>query len=123
METILTTLLEDAWDEVQNMCDTWVYEELGAEFDRLAAELDQVKYDRSVKHDRDKYIGMWRSQCQITEQVMKERDRLTVELARYKQGVEVEDFVNRYGVLEAEFELRPDLWGKRVRVLIMKVEE
>ena len=32
----------------------------------------------------------------------------------------MEDFVNHYGVLEAEFELRPDLWGKRVRVLVMK---
>ena len=52
-----------------------------------------------------------------------EIDRLTGELSRYKQGVEVEDFVNRYGVLQAEFELRPDLWGKRVRVLVMKVEE
>ena len=48
---------------------------------------------------------------------------LEAELARYKQGVEVEDFVNRYGVLQAEYELRPDLWGKRVRVLVMKVEE
>ena len=48
---------------------------------------------------------------------------LEAELARYKQGVEVEDFVNRYGVLEAEFELRPDLLGKRVRVLVMKEEE
>ena len=117
-----------------------------------------------LRHDRDKYIGMWRSQCNIAEEVMKERDRykaalaeameeygykcakcgsvlqlvrpgkhqcqycemesaLTAELARYKQGVEVEDFVNRYGVLEAEYELRPELWGKRVRVLVMKVEE
>ena len=48
---------------------------------------------------------------------------LEAELDRYKQGVEVEDFVNRYGVLQAEYELRPDLWGKRVRVLVMKVEE
>ena len=78
----MQTMLEDVWDEVQNMCDTWVYESLGAEFDRLTAELD-----------------------------------------RYKQGVEVEDFVNCYGVLEAEHELRPDLWGQRVRVLIMKEEE
>ena len=47
---------------------------------------------------------------------------LEAELDRYKQGVEVEDFVNRYGVLEAEYELRPDLRGKRVRVLVMKEE-
>ena len=117
-----------------------------------------------LRFDRDKYIGMWRSQCNIAEEVMRERDRLmaelaevreeyghkcakcgsvlqlvrpgkhqcqycemenalTAELSRYKQGVEVEDFVNRYGVLEAEYELRPELWGKRVRVLVMKVEE
>ena len=43
METILTTLLEDAWYEVQNMCDTWVYEELGAEIDHLTAERDRYK--------------------------------------------------------------------------------
>ena len=117
-----------------------------------------------LRYDLDKYIGMWRSQCTIAEEVMQERDihkaaladvmeeyghkcakcgsvlqlvrpgkhqcqycemesALTAELARYKQGVEVEDFVNRYGVLEAEYELRPELWGKRVRVLVMKVEE
>ena len=113
-----------------------------------------------LRHDRDKYLGMWRSQCNIAEEVMKERDRYKAalaeaieeakvwqdryrkrgyvmdehakaleraevaeaELARYKQGVEVEDFVNRYGVLEAEYELRPELWGKRVRVLVMKEE-
>ena len=34
-----------------------------------------------LKFDRDKYIEMWCFQCQITEQVMKERDRLTAELA------------------------------------------
>lgn len=84
-----------------------------------------------LRYDRDKYIGMWRSQCNIAEEVMKERDRykaalakvmeeyghkcakcgsvlqlvrpgkhqcqycemesaLTAELARYKQGVEVD---------------------------------
>ena len=113
-----------------------------------------------LRYDLDKYIGMWRSQCNIAEEVMKERDRYKAalaeameeakvwqdryrkrgyvmdehakaleraevaeaELARYKQGVEVEDFVNRYGVLEAEYELRPELWGKRVRVLVMKEE-
>ena len=128
------------------------------------SEENYLEMIEQLRHDRDKYIGMWRSQCNIAEEVMKERDRykaalaevmeeyghkcakcgsvlqlvrpgkhqcqycemesaLTAELARYKQGVEVEDFVNRYGVLEAEYELRPELWGKRVRVLVMKVEE
>ena len=116
-----------------------------------------------LRHDRDKYIGMWRSQCTLAEEVMKEQDRLTAELAeareeygykcakcgsvlqlvrpgkhqcqygemesaltaelaRYKQGVEVEDFVNCYGVLEAEYELPSHLRGKRVRGLVMKEE-
>ena len=59
----------------------------------------------------------------LLNEKIEEIDRLTAELERYKQGVEVDDFVNHYGVLEAEYELRPDLWGKRVRVLVMKVEE
>lgn len=133
------------------------------------SEENYLEMIEQLRHDRDKYIGMWRSQCNIAEEVMRERDRLTeeleeckriaaektvvrarledelaearveinrrdelckkcereyeAELARYKQGVEVDDFVNHYGVLEAEYELRPDLWGKRVRVLVMKVEE
>lgn len=37
-----------------------------------------------LKFDRDKYIGMWRSQCQITEQVMKERDRYKEALKRIR---------------------------------------
>ena len=28
-----------------------------------------------LRYDLDKYIGMWRSQCNIAEEVMKERDR------------------------------------------------
>lgn len=117
-----------------------------------------------LRFDRDKYIGMWRSQCNIAEEVMRERDRLmaelaevreeyghkcakcgsvlqlvrpgkhqcqycemenalTAELSRYKQGVEVEDFVNNYGVLQAEYELPSHLRDKQVRVLVMKVEE
>jgi len=35
-----------------------------------------------LRHDRDKYLGMWRSQCNIAEEVMKERDCLTEELAK-----------------------------------------
>ena len=34
-----------------------------------------------LRYDRDKYISMWRSQCLITEQTMKERDR-------YKEALE-----------------------------------
>ena len=123
-----------------------------------------------LRHDRDKYIGMWRSQCNIAEEVMKERDRykaalaevmeeyghkcakcgsvlqlvrpgkhqcqycemesaLTAELARYKQGVEVEGYVigvpsdidaNLYFASGWSRELGK-LRGK-VRVLVMKVE-
>ena len=29
-----------------------------------------------LRYDRDKYIGMWRAQCRITEQTMKERDAI-----------------------------------------------
>jgi len=38
-----------------------------------------------LKFDRDKYIGMWRSQCTIAEEIMKERDRLTAELAEERE--------------------------------------
>ena len=41
-----------------------------------------------LKFDRDKYIGMWRSQCQITEQVMKERDAAR-DAVRAKQEAEL----------------------------------
>ena len=34
-----------------------------------------------IRHDRDKYIGMWRSQCTIAEEVMQERDRYKAALA------------------------------------------
>ena len=49
-------------------------------------------------------------------------EELHLELARYKQGVEVRDFVNHYGILENEFELHSHLRDKRVRVLVMKDE-
>ena len=39
----MKTILEDAWDEVQNVCGIWVYETLGAEFDRLTTERDRYK--------------------------------------------------------------------------------
>ena len=38
-----------------------------------------------LRHDRDKYIGMWRSQCNIAEEVIRERDRLTAELAEARE--------------------------------------
>ena len=34
-----------------------------------------------LRYDLDKYIGMWRSQCNIAEEVMKERDRYKAALA------------------------------------------
>ena len=120
-----------------------------------------------LRHDRDKYIGMWRSQCTIAEEVMQERDRLTekleeaieeakvwqdryrkrgyvmdehakaleraevaeAELARYKQGVEVETIVHSNGSSWAGFDAYvhvqvPLAWSQqRVRVLVMKVED
>ena len=81
-----------------------------------------------LRYDRDKYIGMWRSQCNIAEEVMKERDRLTAELARYKQGVEVETIVHSNGSSWAGFDAYvhvqvPLAWSQqRVRVLVMKEE-
>lgn len=59
----------------------------------------------------------------IVLQTFDRAEQAEAELARYKQGVEVEDFVNRYGVLEAEYELPSHLRGKRVRVLVIKEEE
>jgi len=82
-----------------------------------------------LRYDRDKYIGMWRSQCTIAEEIMKERDLLTAELARYKQGVEVETLVHSNGSSWAGFDAYvhvqvPLAWSQqRVRVLVMKVEE
>ena len=75
METILTTLLEDAWDEVQNMCDTWVYEELGAEFDRLTAELTEAS---TIANNN--YEVILKCNRQIND--------LQRELARYRNGEE-----------------------------------
>ena len=48
-----------------------------------------------LRFDRDKYIGMWRSQCQITEQVMKERDR-------YKEALEILSSIYFYGNFKPE---------------------
>ena len=148
METILTTLLEDALDEVQNMCDTWVYEELGAEFDRLAAELDQVKYDMSVKHDMaaEQIDELTKELDRLNEQLNSKQDALSAALLaldyavsrvmeleaecdRYKQGVEVETIVHSNGSSWAGFDAYvhvqvPLAWSQqRVRVLVMKVEE
>ena len=91
--------------------------------DKLTAELAEMREEYGHKCAKCgsvlQLVRPGKHQCQYCEM----ESALTAELARYKQGVEVEDFVNHYGVLEAEFELRPDLWGKRVRVLVMKVEE
>jgi len=117
-----------------------------------------------LRYDLDKYIGMWRSQCNIAEEVMKERDRYKAalaeaieeakvwqdryrkrgyvmdehakaleraevaeaELARYKQGVEVEGLVayENYPwpirILDTALE---KFHHECVRVLVMKVEE
>ena len=79
-----------------------------------------------LRYDLDKYIGMWRSQCNIAEEVMKERDCLTAELARYKQGVEVDGLVayENYPwpirILDTALE---KFHHECVRVLVMKVEE
>ena len=43
-----------------------------------------------LRYDRDKYIGMWRSQCQITEQVMKERDAAWAARGEMRQRQEAE---------------------------------
>ena len=92
-------------------------------------EENYLELIEQLRHDRDKYIGMWRSQCTIAEEVMKERDRLTAELAgarreinrrdefckkcemgyeaeleRYKQGVEVETIVHSNGSSWAGFD-------------------
>ena len=45
------------------------------------SEENYLEMIEQLRHDRDKYIGMWRSQCTIAEEVMKERDR-------YKEALE-----------------------------------
>ena len=54
---------------------------------------DENYQDRieQIRHDRDKYIGMWRSQCTIAEEVMRERDRLTAELAEVKEKLNMNE--------------------------------
>ena len=44
-----------------------------------------------LRYDRDKYIGMWRSQCTIAEEVMRERDLLTAELAEVKEKLNMNE--------------------------------
>ena len=116
METILTTLLEDAWYEVQNMCDTWVYEELGAEIDRLTEQLNSKQ---------DALSAALLTLDNAVEQCV----GLEAELARYKQGVKVETIVHSNGSSWAGFDAYvhvqvPLAWSQqRVRVLVMKVEE
>ena len=49
------------------------------------SEVNYLEMIEQLRYDRDKYIGMWRSQCTIAEEVMKERDRLTAELEECKR--------------------------------------
>ena len=88
--------------------------------DRLTTELAEVMEEAKVWQDR------YRKRGYVMDEHAKALERAEVaeaELARYKQGVEVEVFVNRYGVLEADYELPSHLLGKRVRVLVIKEEE
>lgn len=71
----MKTMLEDAWNEVQNMCDTWVYESLGAEFDRLTAELAEAS---TIANNN--YEVILKCNRQIND--------LQRELARYRNGEE-----------------------------------
>ena len=59
---------------------------------------------------------------------MKERDRLTVELARYKKALEVEVTVDSYDYGDTSFicediKLPSEFRGQRVRVLVMPMED
>ena len=71
----MKTMLEDAWNEVQHMCDTWVYESLGAEFDRLTAELAEAS---TIANNN--YEVILKCNRQIND--------LQRELARYRNGEE-----------------------------------
>ena len=42
-----------------------------------------------LRYDLDKYIGMWRRQCNIAEEVMKERDRYKAALAEAMEEAKV----------------------------------
>ena len=78
----MSETLSAAWDECQNMCDTWVYETLGAEFDRLTAELETSKLDYELMCDDYK-------QLQIDILNVRERNNnLTAELSRYREALE-----------------------------------
>ena len=94
----MKTILEDAWDEVQNVCGIWVYETLGAEFDRLAAELDQAKYDRSVKHDMaaEQIDELTKELDRLNEQLNSKQDALSAALLALDYAV------SRVMELEAE---------------------
>ena len=144
-----TTLLEDAWDEVQNMCDTWVYEELGAEFDRLTAELAETRETRNaladfgqtykkltdllcrIHRDGGQAIGKYGvdkayvDAVKIVLQTFDRAEKAESELARYKSGVEVDGLVayENYPwpirILDTALE---KFHHECVRVLVMKVE-
>ena len=147
-----TTLLEDAWDEVQNMCDTWVYEELGAEFDRLTAELTEARETRNaladfgqtykkltdllcrIHRDGGQAIGKYGvdkayvDAVKIVLQTFDRAEKAESELARYKSGVEVTgDYIDdpdngHMWGLDLDDKLPFDN-GQHVRVLVIKEEE
>lgn len=76
----MSETLSAAWDECQNMCDTWVYETLGAEIDRLTAELEIAKLDYELLSDDYKQLQL---------DVLNARERnnsLTAELAEAHKG-------------------------------------
>ena len=113
----MKTILEDAWDEVQNVCGIWVYETLGAEFDRLAAELTEARETRNaladfgqtykkltdllcrIHRDGGQAIGKYGvdkayvDAVKIVLQTFDRAEKAESELTRYKQGVEVEGYV------------------------------
>ena len=110
----MKTILEDAWDEVQNVCGIWVYETLGAEFDRLTTELAEARETRNaladfgqtykkltdllcrIHRDGGQAIGKYGvdkayvDAVEIVLQTFDRAEKAESELARYKQGVEVE---------------------------------
>ena len=145
----MKTILEDAWDEVQNVCGIWVYETLGAEFDRLTTELAEARETRNaladfgqtykkltdllcrIHRDGGQAIGKYgvdkayADAVLIVLQTFDRAEKAESELSRYKQGVEVDGLVayENYPwpirILDTALE---KFHHECVRVLVMKVE-